>query len=150
MFCPCAAAVAAPAATVCIAAAPSRHQDIAAVRDAMLDAAGNAWSGMREATVDVMQYQYGNEVASVAADSADVVEGVANMGVAMRYAQPTQVWRRTAFGLLASRHSCSAGGLQLRASRMRWVILLLYRAATAARGRWLWMRSHRGTGERGL
>ena len=57
----------------------------------MLDAAGNAWSGMREATVDVMQYQYGNEVASVAADSADVVEGVANMGVAMKYAQPTQV-----------------------------------------------------------
>jgi hypothetical protein len=57
----------------------------------MLDAAGNAWSGMRVATVDVMQYQYGNEVASVAADSADVVEGVANMGVAMRYAQPTQV-----------------------------------------------------------
>lgn len=61
------------------------------MRDAMLDAAGNAWSGMREATVDVVQYQYGNEVASVAADSADVVEGVANMGVAMRYAQPTQV-----------------------------------------------------------
>lgn len=57
----------------------------------MLDAVGNAWSGMREATVDVMQYQYGNEVAVVAADSADVVEGVANMGVAMKYAQPTQV-----------------------------------------------------------
>lgn len=57
----------------------------------MLDAAGNAWSGMREATVDVMQYQYGNEVAAVAADSADVVEGVANMGVAMKYAQPSQV-----------------------------------------------------------
>lgn len=35
--------------------------------------------------------QYGNEVAAVAADSADVVEGVANMGVAMKYAQPTQV-----------------------------------------------------------
>lgn len=58
----------------------------------MLDAAGNAWSGMREATVDVMQYQYGNEVAAVAADSADVVEGVANMGVAMKYAQPSQVY----------------------------------------------------------
>jgi len=67
------------------------QQDIAAVRDAMLDAAGNAWSGMREATVDVMAYQYGSEVAAVAADSADVVEGVANMGVAMKYAQPTQV-----------------------------------------------------------
>lgn len=61
------------------------------MRDAMIDAAGNAWTGMREATVDVMQYQYGSEVAGVAADSADVVEGVANMGVAMKYAQPTQV-----------------------------------------------------------
>lgn len=28
----------------------------------MLDAAGNAWSGMREATVDVMQYQVGRLV----------------------------------------------------------------------------------------
>lgn len=37
-------------------------QDIAAVRDAMLDAAGQAWQGAREATVDVMQYQYGGEV----------------------------------------------------------------------------------------
>jgi hypothetical protein len=76
-------------------------QDIASVRDAMLDAAGNAWSGMREATVDVMSYQYGNEVAGVAADSADVVEGVAGMGVAMKFAQPTQV------GLLDSSVCCA-------------------------------------------
>lgn len=37
-------------------------QDIAAVRDAMLDAAGQAWTGARAATVDVLQYQYGGEV----------------------------------------------------------------------------------------
>jgi hypothetical protein len=72
----------------------------------MLDAAGNAWSGMREATVDVMQYQYGNEVASVAADSADVVEGVANMGVAMKYAQPTQVCLSACLFGQASVHFC--------------------------------------------
>lgn len=72
----------------------------------MLDAAGNAWSGMREATVDVMQYQYGNEVASVAADSADVVEGVANMGVAMKYAQPTQV-RWDGWTAVAKRQKCA-------------------------------------------
>jgi hypothetical protein len=70
----------------------------------MLDAAGNAWSGMREATVDVMQYQYGNEVAAVAADSADVVEGVANMGVAMKYAQPSQV--RTQLCVHCGLHVC--------------------------------------------
>jgi hypothetical protein len=28
----------------------------------MLDAAGNAWKGARDATVDVMSYQYGGEV----------------------------------------------------------------------------------------
>lgn len=37
-------------------------RDVAAVRDAMLEAAGNAWKGVRDATVDVMQYQYGPEV----------------------------------------------------------------------------------------
>jgi hypothetical protein len=37
-------------------------QDIAAVRDAVLDAAGNAWQGARSATVDVMNYQYGEQV----------------------------------------------------------------------------------------
>jgi hypothetical protein len=81
----------------------------------MLGAAGNAWSGMREATVDVMQYQYGNEVAAVAADSADVVEGVANMGVAMKYAQPTQVGGWVCLGGGGWREggtcwACGAGG----------------------------------------
>lgn len=37
-------------------------QDIAAVRDAVLAAAGDAWQGVRAATVDVMSYQYGQEV----------------------------------------------------------------------------------------
>lgn len=37
-------------------------QDIAAVRDAVLDAAGSAWQGARSATVDVMNYQYGEQV----------------------------------------------------------------------------------------
>lgn len=46
LTCPTNAAIAVTAAAV---------QDIAAVRDAMLDAAGNAWSGMREAAVDVMR-----------------------------------------------------------------------------------------------
>jgi hypothetical protein len=32
------------------------------VRDAVLDAAGNAWQGARSATVDVMNYQYGEQV----------------------------------------------------------------------------------------
>lgn len=40
----------------------SLPQDIAAVRDAVLSAAGNAWHGARVATVDVMNYQYGTEV----------------------------------------------------------------------------------------
>lgn len=66
-------------------------RDIAAVRDAMLDAAGNAWKGAREATIEVTRYQYGEQVAAVTADSCDAVEGVANMGIAMKYAQPTQV-----------------------------------------------------------
>ncbi|KAF8058434.1 sbpA [Scenedesmus sp. PABB004] len=66
-------------------------RDIAAVRDAVLGAAGSAWAGARAATVDVMEYQYGGEVAAVAADSCDVVEGIGSMGVAMRMAQPTQV-----------------------------------------------------------
>ncbi|WIA37760.1 hypothetical protein OEZ86_014635 [Tetradesmus obliquus] len=66
-------------------------RDIAAVRDAVLDAAGSAWQGARSATVDVMNYQYGEQVAAVTAESCDTVEGIANMGVAMKYAQPTQV-----------------------------------------------------------
>lgn len=66
-------------------------RDIAAVRDAVLAAAGDAWQGVRAATVDVMSYQYGQEVAAVTADGCDAVEGVANMAVAMKYAQPTQV-----------------------------------------------------------
>eukprot|EP00878_Enallax_costatus_P023477 GHUV01024973.1.p1 GENE.GHUV01024973.1~~GHUV01024973.1.p1 ORF type:complete len:414 (+),score=146.25 GHUV01024973.1:1024-2265(+) len=66
-------------------------RDIAAVRDAVLAAAGSAWQGARVATVDVMNYQYGGEVAAVTAESCDAVEGVANMAVAMKYAQPTQV-----------------------------------------------------------
>jgi hypothetical protein len=66
-------------------------QDIAAVRDAVLDAAGNTWQGARSATVDVMSYQYGEQVAAVTAESCDTVEGIANMSVAMKYAQPTQV-----------------------------------------------------------
>eukprot|EP00775_Hariotina_reticulata_P005789 gene5789-6028_t len=66
-------------------------RDVAAVRDAMLAAAGSAWQGARAATVDVMQYQYGSEVAAVMADGCDAVEGVASMGVAMKFTQPTQV-----------------------------------------------------------
>jgi hypothetical protein len=31
------------------------------------------------------------QVAAVTAESCDTVEGIANMGVAMKYAQPTQV-----------------------------------------------------------
>ena len=37
-------------------------QDIANVRDAMLGAVGSAWQGARDATVEVMNYQYGPQV----------------------------------------------------------------------------------------
>lgn len=55
-------------------------QDIAAVRDAMVSAAGEAWGGLRAATVDVFDYQYGEQAAATVQDSCDVVEGIANMG----------------------------------------------------------------------
>jgi hypothetical protein len=32
-----------------------------------------------------------SQVAAVTAESCDTVEGIANMGMAMKYAQPTQV-----------------------------------------------------------
>jgi hypothetical protein len=51
-------------------------QDIAAVRDAVLDAAGNAWQGARSATVDVMNYQYGEQVGQAVSDEACKCSGL--------------------------------------------------------------------------
>lgn len=79
-------------------------QDIAAVRDAMVGAVGTAWSGLKEATVDVFDHQYGAQAAAVAQDSCEVVEGVANMGLAMKMTQPTQVL------LTSAKESEAAGG----------------------------------------
>lgn len=73
-------------------------RDVAAVRDAMVQSVGAAWGGLRSATVDVFEYQYGDQAAAAAADSCDVVEGIASMGMAMKLTQPTQVLLTSAKG----------------------------------------------------
>lgn len=60
--------------------AHARPQDIAAVRDAMVGAVGTAWSGLKDATVEVFDHQYGAAAAATVQDGAEVVEGIANMG----------------------------------------------------------------------
>ena len=59
---------------------PAPPQDIAAVRDAMVNAVGTAWGGLKDATVDVFEHQYGEQAAGTVQDSCEVVEGIANMG----------------------------------------------------------------------
>lgn len=66
-------------------------RDIAAVRDAMVNTVGTAWNGLKEATVEVFDYQYGDQAAATVQDASEVVEGIANMGLAMKLTQPGQV-----------------------------------------------------------
>lgn len=66
-------------------------RDIAAVRDALVNSVGTAWTGFKDATVEVFDHQYGQAAAATVQDSCEVVEGIANMGMAMKLTQPTQV-----------------------------------------------------------
>ncbi|KIZ03693.1 hypothetical protein MNEG_4263 [Monoraphidium neglectum] len=66
-------------------------RDVAAVRDALVNSVGAAWGGFKVATVDVFEHQYGAQAGGTVADSCDVVEGIASMGMAMKLTQPTQV-----------------------------------------------------------
>jgi len=59
---------------------PRPQQDVAAVRDAMLNAVGTAWGGLKEATVEVFEHQYGDQAAATVQDACEVVDGIANMG----------------------------------------------------------------------
>lgn len=66
-------------------------RDVAAVRDAMISTVGTAWTGLKEATVEVFDYQYGDQAAAAVNDAGQMVEGIANMGLAMKLTQPDQV-----------------------------------------------------------
>jgi hypothetical protein len=66
-------------------------RDAASVRDALLAAVGQAFGGARDAVVDVMSHQYGQEMGKAAADALDTAGGAGQMAVAGAMCAPTQV-----------------------------------------------------------